>query len=90
MSAKQRQVNDDIWRANQVEENIKNFDSVRPTMTNDQIKSMWRARRDVKRKADDDFYHRQHQAGHPDSSRKGDLSLSLVHNVVMTLHLNPN
>ena len=76
MNAKQRQVNDDIWYANQVEENIQNFDSVRPTMTNDQIKSMWRARRDVKRKADDDFYHRQHQAGYPDSSRKGDLSLS--------------
>ena len=76
MSAKERQVNDDIWCAGQVDENLQKFDSARPTMTNDQIKSMWRTRRDVKRKANDDFYHRQHQAGHPESSRKGDLSLS--------------
>jgi hypothetical protein len=44
MSAKQRQVNGDIWCAGQVDESIQNFDSVRPTMTNDQTKSMWRAR----------------------------------------------
>ena len=40
MSAKQRQVDGDIWYAGQVEENIQNFDAARPTMTNEQIKSL--------------------------------------------------